>query len=178
MGQGYETLYRSVVSYAKRNQVYIGVNPGTIQIEQRKKYLFDLMKVTYVLFVNLEEAQAVSGESSVEPHRLVTALWKMGPKKVVVTDGKNGSYAFDGKEVLHCPIFPGRLVEATGAGDAFATGFIGALMHGQLHDEALRWGSVNSASVVGKVGPQAGLLSVGQIRSRLKKNPSFRATIM
>ena len=136
--------------------------------------LYDLLKVSYALFINVEEAQMISRESTLEIHHLATALWKLGPKKVVITDGKNGAYSFDGKELMHCPIFPGKLVEATGAGDAFATGFLGALMHGQLHNEALRWGSVNSASVVGKVGPQPGLLSSTQIRTRLRKHPNFR----
>lgn len=174
MGSGYENLYRSVTSLARRSGRLVGLNPGTIQIKERKKALYDLIKASYVLFVNLEEAQAISGEKTVEIHRLAPALWKLGPKKIVITNGKNGAYSFDGKGFLHCPIFPGRLVEATGAGDAFATGYLGALMNGQLHDEALRWGSVNSASVVGKIGPQAGLLSTVQIRTRLRKHPSFR----
>jgi len=173
MGPGYENLYRSVAAKARNNGVLIAFNPGTIQIAERKKFLFDLLEQTYVLFVNLEEARAIVGGTTLELHHLAKALWELGPRKIVITDGKNGSYSFDGEEMLHCPIFPGRMVEATGAGDSFATGFLGGLMHGQLHDEALRWGSVNAASVVGKVGPTAGLLTTAQIRGRLKKNPKF-----
>jgi len=175
MGPGYETLYRSVSAQARRNGLLIALNPGTIQITERKTFLFELIKRTYVLFVNLEEARIITGSTSIELHHLAKELFKLGPHVVVITDGKNGSYSFHGQELLHCPIFPGRLVEATGAGDSFATGFISALMHGQLHDEALRWGSVNAASVIGKVGPTAGLLTVAQIRGRLRKHPSFRA---
>jgi sugar/nucleoside kinase (ribokinase family) len=175
MGPGYEQLYRSVTSMARHHRRLIGLNPGTIQIQEKKNALYKLIKVSYVLFVNVEEAQAISGEKTVEIHRLAPALWKLGVKKVVITDGKNGAHSFDGKELLYGPIFPGKLVEATGAGDAFATGFVGALIHGQLHDEALRWGSVNSASVIGKIGPQAGLLSATQIRARLRKRPTFRS---
>lgn len=175
MGPGYENLYRQVVARAKANNVHVALNPGTIQIAERKTFLFDLIARSYVLFVNLEEAQRITGEKTLEIHRLATALYRMGPKQVVITDGKNGAYAFAGNDLSFCPIFPGRLVEATGAGDAFSTGYIGALMNGQLYDEALRWGAVNSASVVGHVGPTKGLLSTAQIRSRLKKHPSFHA---
>ncbi len=178
MGIGYEKLFRSVIKYAKMDGVYIGMNPGSIQIHERKPVLFDLFKQLYVLFVNLEEAQHLTGLRTVEVHHLATALYKMGPRNVVITDSKNGAYSFDGEELLHCAIFPGKFVEATGAGDSFATGFIGALMNGQLHDEALRWGSVNSSSVVGFVGPQKGLLSASQIRSRLRKTPKYRTTVM
>lgn len=178
LGYGYENLYRSTAAFVRKSGPYLGFNPGAIQIKEKKKFLFDLIKQTYVLFVNLEEAQAIAGQSTREAHRLATALWKLGPKKVVITDGKNGAYSFDGKELHFCPMFPGRLVNATGAGDAFATAFMSALMNGQLQDEALRWGAVNSASVVGKVGPTAGLLSIGQIRDRLRKHAGFRTQKM
>lgn len=174
MGPGYENLYRQVVARAKANNIHIALNPGTIQITERKSFLFDLIKKTYVLFVNLEEAQRIANQKTLEIHHLATELYKMGPRQVVITDGKNGAYAFDGHLLHRCDIFPGRSVEATGAGDAFSTGYIGALMHGQLHDEALRWGAVNAASVVGFVGPTKGLLSAATIRTRLRKHPSFR----
>lgn len=178
MGPGYEHIYRDVLRLEKKDGVLIGCNPGTIQIEEGKQTLFDLLRHVYVLFVNLEEARAISGENTLEVHRLATALWKLGPKKVVITDGKNGSYSFDGQELHFCPIFPGTFVEATGAGDAFATGYMAALMSGELHDEALRWGAVNSTSVVGFVGPTAGLLGKKQIVNRLRQHPGFNVELM
>lgn len=174
MGFGYEQMYRSVVKLARQNGMRIGMNPGTIQIKEKKKVLFDLIKVVDVLFVNVEEARHICGLAKAEVSDLTAALWKMGPKIVVITDGKNGAYGFDEEALLHCPIFPGKLVEATGAGDAFATAFLGAVMNKESISEALRWGAVNSASVVGKVGPTAGLLSSAQIQARLRKAPRFQ----
>jgi len=174
MGSGYENLYRQVLARAKANNIHVVMNPGTIQIAERKHFLFDLLKKTFVLFVNLEEAQRITDEKTLEIHHLATLLYKMGPRQVVITDGKNGAYAFGGEKLHYCPIYPGRAVEATGAGDAFSTGCLGALMNNQPIDEALRWGAVNSASVVGHVGPTKGLLSLHQIRSRLKSHASFK----
>jgi ribokinase len=71
-------------------------------------------------------------------------------------------------------ILPIKLVEATGAGDAFATGFIAALFHGYPAAEAMRWGSANSASVVTKIGPQDGLLRVMEMKKMLKKFAKHR----
>ena len=92
----------------------------------------------------------------------------------MITDGKNGAYEFGGHELRFCPIFPGEPVEATGAGDSFATGYLGALMLKKPCAEGLRWGAVNSASVVQFVGPQKGLLSAKEIQKRLKKHPEFK----
>lgn len=178
MGPGYENLYRQVTSLVKNNGTHIALNPGTIQIAEKKSFLFELLKKTYVLFVNLEEGQRIIGETITEPHRLATELYKLGPKQVVITDGKNGAFGFDGHKLHYTSIFPAHLVEATGAGDAFSTGYLGALMNNQLHDEALRWGAVNSASSVGFVGPTKGLLSASHIRARLKKHPGFKTEEM
>ena len=43
-----------------------------------------------------------------------------------------------------------------------------------LAPEGLRWGAVNSSSVVGFVGPTKGLLSATEIRKRLKAKPNFK----
>lgn len=174
MGQGYETLYRSVTAYAKADHTKVVLNPGSIQISERKSFLFNLIKVTDVMFANLEEAQAIAGDATTEIHKLAVSLWKLGAKHVVITDGKNGACNFDGNQMTHMPVFPVHAVETTGAGDAFSTGYLGAIMTGESFDTALRWGAANSASVVKHVGPTKGLLTIPQIRSYLKKYPGVR----
>lgn len=174
LGEGYEQMFKETAKYVKHNKVTLGFNPGPVQIKESKCELFDLIRQTTILFVNLEEAQAIVGENTSEIHRLATSLYKLGPKYVVITNGKEGAYAFDGKEANFCPVFPTKVIESTGAGDAFATGFMGAMMHGETHDQALKWGAINSASVVSFVGPQKGLLKMNQILHRLKDHPKFK----
>jgi len=179
MGAGYETLFRELCTYKKKNpEVKIGFNPGHIQIKEHKKVLYSLIKCMEILFVNRQEAQDLTGSKSFEILHLATALFKLGPKIVVITDGKNGAYSFDGENLLFIPIFPGKRIEATGAGDSFAAGYLGAIIAGKENTMGLVWGSINSASVVGQIGPQAGLLSAGQIKSRLQKKKSYQAKIM
>ena len=48
--------------------------------------------------------------------------------------------------------------ERTGAGDAFGSGFLSAVIEGKTLEESLIWGTVNSASVIGYTGAQKGLL--------------------
>lgn len=172
MGATYEKMFRELVSHLKKTSTQLAFNPGTIQIADRKKELFDLIARTTVLFVNLQEAQAITGETSSEIHHLATALWKLKPQYVVITDGKNGSYSFDGHTLLHCPIFPGKVVGTIGAGDAFATGFIAAIIkNSKTHP--LVWGAINSTGVVGKIGPQDGLMSDTHILKHVRTHKSF-----
>ncbi len=174
MGHGYEAIYRSIAARARNNGIKVSVNPGTIQIQEKDPTLFELLQETDILFVNREEARSITGSNSLEIHHLAPALRALGCQEVVITDGKNGAYHFDGKAIIFCPIFPGAAVETTGAGDAFATGFLGARLMGLASSDSMRWGAVNSASVVAYVGPTKGLLSQSQIKARLQKAKSFK----
>lgn len=175
LGGKYEPLYRDAIAAAKRG-VSVGFNPGSVQIAQRKKVFFDLLKVTDVLFLNMSEARRVLKiENNGEIHHLLAKLKALGPNYVVVTDGAQGAYAYDGVKMHATKAFPGKLIEATGAGDSFATGFLGALLKGHTHAEALRWAAVNASSVIHHVGPTKGLLSHTEILHRLKTKPSFVA---
>ncbi|MBI2475558.1 carbohydrate kinase family protein [Candidatus Uhrbacteria bacterium] len=174
MGNGYESFFSNLAHYIRKKNILFGINPGSIQISERRPALFELIKEAEVLFVNRSEAQTLIQKQIDEIHHLATELYSLGAKIVVVTDGKNGAACFDGKTLLSIDVFPSKLVETTGAGDAFATGFIGALMYTSTSEDALKWGSVNAASVIEYVGPQEGLLSAKQIMARLKKHPSFK----
>lgn len=170
LGYGYSTLFRSLISHAKKRGCSILFNPGTIQIKEHLPILFDLIAQTTILIVNREEAREIVESTSFEIHHLAPALYKRGAKQVVITDGANGSYYFDGKKIMHCGTAPGNIVEATGAGDAFATGFLGAVMKNIPPETALKWGSVNASSVIEKIGPTAGLLSKRGLEKRLAKS--------
>lgn len=179
LGDDYEILYGEVARECAKKKIKISFNPGAVQISERKNELLELLKVTEVLFVNLSEAKLllrVKGE--LEIHQIIVKLKALGPKYVVVTDGKNGAFAYDGKQLDFAPAFPAKFVEATGAGDSFSTGFLGALMHNQPHSEALRWGAVNAASVIGHVGPTTGLLTHTEIKRQLAARKTYKTREM
>ena len=72
----------------------------------------------------------------------------------------------------HCPIYTRTaVVDSTGAGDAFASTIVSALIHGKTLDEALTWAPINSMSVVQQVGAQKGLLTKEKLEEYLKNAP-------
>jgi ribokinase len=174
LGGNYAKLFTQLIKEQKRQDLYISFNPGTIQLQERKRVFMSLVKTTHVLFLNRKEAHKLVGSrKDLDIKVLIRKVKRLGPDYVVITDGRNGAYAFDGGQLDYAPMFPGDRVEATGAGDAFSSGFLGALMHGKPHREALMWGSVNAASVVHEIGPTKGLLTHSEIQKRLKANKGY-----
>ena len=108
MGHDYKRLYRELIPYIKNHHIKLGFNPGAIQILEKDKTLYDLIALCEVLFVNVGEAHAILRQEKQPLHieRVASELYKMGPKIVVLTDGRKGAYAFDGKQLDFCAAFP------------------------------------------------------------------------
>lgn len=154
-------------------QIRMGFNPGTFQIKMGRKKLANIYQQVYVLFVNREEAGRVLGIKSLNVKILSRGLHKLGPKIICITDGPDGAYASDGANQYYMPKYPDPAppFERTGAGDAFSSGFISALMYGLSVPEALRWAPINSMNVVQYIGAREGLLSKAKLLSLLKRAP-------
>ncbi len=174
MGRNHQRIHNDLMSFLRKDGVKLAFNPGTYQLKDGLEKLRPVLEFTAVLFVNKEEARKLVGEIA-DIKELLTAVRHVGPKIVVITDGENGSYAYDGQKFWKCGITSTPVIERTGAGDAFATAFLAALTHGKSVPEAMQWGTLNSASVIMQIGPQAGLLTKSQMASWLRKFPKIRS---
>lgn len=148
--------------------------PGTFQIKLGHETLKDLYARTEVFFCNKEEAELILQMKSGNAGELAREMSKRGPKISVVTDGPKGASVFDGSTTWFMPPYPDPAppYERTGAGDAFASTFTSALALGLSVEDALRWGPVNSMSVVQKIGAQEGLLTRGVLEQYLAQAPA------
>lgn len=171
-------LVSQIEQYIERTGASLVYTPGTHQLNFGIKKNPRLLSLTRVFIVNKEEAKKVldvDEGKKVEIKKLLIGLCDLGPKMVVITDGGNGSYGFDGESYYEIGLFPAHLVEMTGSGDAYATGFLAAMFHGKDLPEAMRWGAVNGAAVVEEIGPQAGLLTFNKMQEKLKINSKIVA---
>lgn len=173
MGKNHMSLHLELAAHVRKTGTKLGFNPGTHQLKQGLEKLRPVLKVTTVLFVNKEEAKRLVGEIA-DMKELLMAVRHVGPQIVVITDGEKGSYAYDGQSFWKCGITDTPVFERTGAGDSFATAFLAALDLGKSIPDAMRWGTMNSASVITKVGPQAGLLTAKQMAAWLKKHSKIK----
>jgi len=174
MSQGSERIFLPLRRYLKKTGVQLGFNPGTHQLRLGLSYLKPLLRVTKILFVNVEEAQTLLRTQNKGLPFLLRELHHQGPKIVVISDGPQGSYTYDGKKLYYCPIYDVPVVERTGCGDSYATGFLSAIAYGKTVIEAMKWGTVNAASVIQQVGPQAGLIQQSLLQKILKANTLFQ----
>ena len=157
--------------------VKLAFQPGTFQIDIGAERLARLYKRTEALLLNREEAVEVSKSDNDDISGLFEKLHALGAKIVVITDGPEGAYASDGQRKFKMPAYPDPAppFERTGAGDAFSSAFVAALIKGNDIEGALQWAPINSMSVVQKTGARAGLLTEEQMGEYLKNAPdSYR----
>ncbi len=176
MGLGSEKVFPGVLAYGKKSKAKIAFNPGTFQMKLGLEILKPVLAQTDALFVNVEEAARILGLGAAKDiHTLTKGLSALGPKIIVITNGPAGAHAWDGARCYFMPILESApVVERTGAGDSFASAFVAALRYGHSIDEALRWGTLNSASVIGQIGPQAGLLTLAKMRKSLSNHKNLQ----
>lgn len=171
IGKGHEKLHNEIPGYIRESGAKLAFQPGSHQIREGKEVFFPVLQVAELVLVNKQEAEEILGTQG-EFQVLLRGLGALGPKMVVVTDGRDGSWTFDGEVVRFCGILPEkRFVERTGAGDAYSTGFVAGLISGVGVAEAMRWGSANAASVVEHIGARQGLLTREALEQRLVECP-------
>jgi len=170
-------LSSQIENYLERTGASAIYNPGPYELSYGIKKFSRLLSLTKLLILNKEEAEHVLGEGK-NIKSLLTGLLELGTKMAIITDGKNGSYGFDGENFYQLEIFPANLVQMTGAGDGYATGVLAAFFHGKTLPEAMRWGAANGASVVEHIGAQTGLLTKKDMEEKLTKNKEIIAKKM
>jgi sugar/nucleoside kinase (ribokinase family) len=179
LGNKWKEPYKKIVNFARAQKACLVFNPGSRQIHEGRETEHHVLKCTNILILNKEEGEHLIHKKDIpnSPDNreylvdLMQKLQKLGPQTIIMTNGRHGSYALDEKhEVFYQEIFPGEVVERTGAGDAFSTGFLAAAIHGECLPNSMQWGAINATSVVGKIGAQAGLLKTDEMKELLSNS--------
>ncbi|MCX8147474.1 MAG: carbohydrate kinase family protein [Candidatus Woesearchaeota archaeon] len=164
-----------LMEFAKKNNIKIAYNPSEYQVREGAKKLKPLLEKTDALVFNRDEASILSGLRRDEPiEKIIKTIMHMGPKIVVVTDGPNELYCSDGASIYSLMPRRVKIVETTGAGDAFASAFVAALARGQGIEFALRLALVNSESVIQHYGAKNKLLTWNEAVKIMRGCPSVK----
>ncbi|MGM9993375.1 MAG: carbohydrate kinase family protein [Candidatus Avigastranaerophilus sp.] len=183
-----------IAEYAEEHDVNMAINVGTSSIKQGKEYLYNVLKTAEVVIMNKDEAGMLTGiqvrpdtkeekfsKELIHPD-IKKMLREIFPKKhkiSIITDGRNGAYAYDGEKYYQCGEFPAKVASTLGAGDAFSSTFVASLEKTKWDiEKALMYASVNAAAVVEHFGAQDGFLTFDEMDKRLKKYPEFKVKII
>ncbi len=178
-----------IVKFAHDNNVSVCFNAGTTSIKRGFNYLKTILATAQIVVMNKEEASMATqiqvrpdtrevkySEELIHPDikEMFQKLKVNDYQIIVITDGGNGAYAYDGEKYYYCPVFDGPVVSTLGAGDAFASTFCAALGRTQIDiGKSLMMASVNSAGVVSEFGAAKGLLTFDEIEKKLANRPEY-----
>lgn len=157
-GESHDVLPR-VLREAKKNGMQVAWNPGTTQIE-KKKELQKLLSCVDLFIVNQEEAAMITRIPYQKEREIFKKLNNLVHGIVIMTKSSKGVVVSDGKTMWSSGALPlKKIVDRTGAGDAFGSGFVAALMKkpGDI-EHALQFASANATGVLSEWGANHGLL--------------------
>jgi len=163
-GDSYKFL-KPLLSFAKKNGIKVAFNPSGYHIKHAKKEILSSLKDISFLVLNEGEAAELVGIPFSKEKEVFKKLDKLMPGIVAVTNGRRGVTVSDGMSIYKARIFKEKkIVDYTGAGDAFGSGFVaGLIRRGQMFspkdiEYAIRLASANATSVIEKIGATSGIL--------------------
>lgn len=167
-----DRMFKELLKFAREKNIAVAFNPSGHHIRHKRQEIFSSLRDISFLVLNEEEAALLTGVSFKNEKAVFKKLDKLMLGILAVTDGRNGATVSDGKYVYKAGVFKEKkLVDRTGAGDAFGSGFVAGLMRRNISRKnissatpedikyAIRLATANATSVVEKIGATEGTLT-------------------
>ncbi|MBC7109466.1 MAG: carbohydrate kinase family protein [Archaeoglobi archaeon] len=135
-------------------EVKVTLDPGMLYARRGLESLRPILRRCYVFLPSRAEIEILTGEDYIKGAEIVR---EEGVKIVAVKLGEMGCYVTDGRHSFHLPAYKVRVVDTTGAGDAFSAGFIYGLLRGKDLKECAILGNFLASRVVQGFGARANL---------------------
>ncbi len=176
-------MFKPLMAFARKNKIAVAFNPSGHHIRHRRNDILSSLKDVSFLVVNDEEAALLAGipwKKEKEVFKKLDAM--LSPGILAVTTGPTGVTVSDGKYIYKAGVFKEKkLVDRTGAGDAFGAGFAAGLIRRGLALKnigvakpsdicyAIRLATANATANVEVIGATEGTLT-----KREFENPRWR----
>ena len=128
--------------------VALSFSPGQLYARLGRERLASILGRTTILFVNRAEAELLGG---------VERLRQCGCPVIVQTAGEEGCWVFHSEGEFHAPAYPTAVRDTTGAGDAFAAGFLFGWLRAKPLETCARWGNWTASRVIQAAGANSNL---------------------
>ena len=156
-----------IAEFAQEKKINLLFNPSLYLAKKGKKFLKPVLQATDILVLNKEEALALLGVKC-DIKKLLVGLSKLGPKRVIITNGSKTLFGYNGK-FYSSPPPKIKVVHTAGSGDAFTAGLLAGIIRKNSFEDSIRIGQVNSASVIQHIGTKNKLLNWVEAKKFIKK---------
>lgn len=128
-----------------------------------------LLALTDIMIPSEEFALGHTGCADAED--AARALYeRYSPAVVVITQGKRGGLLYDGKTIIHYPIYPADVVDSNGSGDVFHGAFAAAVARGFGYEKCCHFASAVSALKCTGVGARESVPNFDTVKNYMKEN--------
>lgn len=162
-------LLKKLVNYARRNKIKVAVNPGAPELRAGLRKLRPILNKTEVVILNREEAAKLTGKPYKHLPLILKALGTNLRPITALTDGARDTFIIDSPHIYRVRPPDVKIINTTGAGDAFGSAFTAGLILKDDVGYALRLAILNSVSVITEMGAKGGLLKKLPANEDLKK---------
>ncbi len=174
MGESFETI-KKLFSKLHQQGIKLAFNPSSYQVKTGFENLKEILSKCSVIVMNKEEGQTLVGKT-ISEDELVFAIRQFPEQYVLITNGKEGVTLLHLDKLIKILPTPNlKVVESTGAGDAFASGFVAGLIKNLSLEDSLKLGMVQAESVIQAKGAKNNLLD---FNSASKKMSGFKGRII
>jgi sugar/nucleoside kinase (ribokinase family) len=167
-----DRMFKKLLKFAAENKVTVAFNPSGHHLHHKRQEILSLLRDLTFLVLNEEEAAALTGISFKKEREVFKKLDRLMPGILAVTSGRGGVTVSDGRFIYKAGIFKERyLVDRTGAGDAFGSGFTAGLMRRGFNFSniehikptdvmyVIRLASANATAVIERTGATEGIIT-------------------
>ncbi len=160
------TTMLKIIEVAKNKNKIISFDPNYRQVlwegkQEGVTFIKSILKDIDIVKPSLDDAYHIFGKASEADY--IEMFLKLGAKTVILTLGEDGLIYSNGKEQIHMPTCAQEVVDTTGAGDGFWSGFYGGLTEGLDMIEALKIGTYTASIAVQHPGATPPLLHIDEI---------------
>ena len=161
-GEGAAILFRE----AKKQGKITAMDVSYDTTGQWMKIIGPCLEYLDYFLPSIGEAKEITGFDDVESMAL--EFIRLGVKHVVIKMGKDGIYIKDDQLDMYLPPFDVEVIDTTGAGDSFVSGFLTGIDHGLALKECADLGQASAAHCIQAIGSTTGVVDFNKTRNSIK----------
>ncbi|HBT80802.1 MAG: PfkB family kinase, nonfunctional [Candidatus Yanofskybacteria bacterium GW2011_GWF1_44_227] len=158
---GHFDLFKKSIDWAVSRGISVAMNPGTKELALGLEVIKPLLKNCRIISMDQEEAANLTGIPFSDERKLFNFMDEIIDGIFIMTKGPGGVSVSDGKNIYSAGIPDSPVIERTGAGDAFFSGFVSEYIRSSDIPRAIQLGTANATAVVQHYGGKEGILRIG-----------------